>query len=278
MGRPAVVDPKKLEDTVERMSSVINEVSERFINGEIDILEARVAQDAVRSKVEEVLAKRELSTDEWKILSSITSSPSSDGLTIMGTEFTREAVQDIFEQVEKVRRDRHKVELHPSLWKPLIPIEPLKPLRDEIGLSSRAYSSMRTRTVGILAGVEEPWYEKSTPDVAPMALANTAAVVPNSDPYRVAGKRTIEDLLDEAGIDYKIIIHVTLDSYRGAEHLEPEQRALLAEIDRVHPNISCLYELPGTALAVSETRQPNIFRRFWDEFVLRFGNAMAGMK
>jgi hypothetical protein len=197
------VDPKKIEETFRKVGIVIDEISDRIDSNEYDILDAKIAQDAVRAKVKDVLSKYELSIEEYRVLSGITPSPNG-GLKIMGTDFTREAVRDIFNEVEKVRRDRHKVELPPSIWKPLLPLKPLEPLydRDEMALSARAYSSMRTRAAGILAGIEdeniklshELAVKQATPDVAPMALADSTAIVPNSDPYRAAGKQTIENL------------------------------------------------------------------------------------
>ena len=270
------MDPKKLEETFKKVGLVIDEISDRIDSNEYDMLDARVAQDAVREKVKEVLAQRELSMEEYKILSGITSAPGG-GLKIMGTEFTRQAVRDIFEQVEKVRRDRQKVELPPSIWKPLVPLEPLKPLRNEWGLQSSA--RWMSKGAGLGNGFLTDDETVAIPDVVPMALADTTAIVPNSDPYRTAGKKTIENVLDEAGIDYKIIIHLALDEDRyEQEHLNEDQRALLTEIEKVHPNISCLYDLPGTAIAVFETKRPNIFRRFWNGLVLRFGKAAAGVE
>lgn len=270
------MDPKKIEETFKKVGLVIDEISDRIDSNEYDMLDARVAKDAVREKVKEVLAQRELSMEEYKILSGITSAPSG-GLKIMGTEFTRQAVRDIFEQVEKVRRDRQKVELPPSIWKPLVPLEPLKPLRNEWGLQSSA--RWMSKGAGLGTGFLTDDETVAIPDIEPMALADTTAVVPNSDPYRTAGKRTIENVLDEAGIDYKIIIHLALDEDRWEqEHFTEDQRALLTEIERVHPNVSCLYDLPGTAVAVFETKRPNIFRRLWNGLVLRFGRAMTGIE
>jgi hypothetical protein len=275
------VDPKKIEETFKKVGIVIDEIQDRIDSNEYDMLDAKVAKDAVRAKVQEVLAQRELSIEEYKILSGITSAPNG-GLKIMGTEFTRQAVKDIFEQVERVRRDSKKVDpLDRSLfrqpWEPLLPLEPLKPLHNEMSLASRAH--WMSKGAGLGTGLLASDFERPIPDVAPMSVADSTAVVPNSDPYRVAGKQTIENLLDEAGISYKILIHVSYDDY-AAEHLNEDQRALLTEIDKVHPNISCLYELPGQGISMTmvPAKRPNILRRFWDGLTLRFGRAIAGMK
>jgi len=242
---------EQVSQEFDRLGGVFTEIDLRLSNAddEGDILDARVAGEALRQRVREVLADKGLSMEDYRQLAGLVGTPSENPTgrwRVMGADFSQSEVFDLMRKMER------------NVYKPLIPIKvPDKP-KDAIKLLESVRMDMK---YGSAAG---------------MSVATTE--VSTGDPYRTAGKRTIEEVLKEQGIGFDIFIKIRVTD--NPEHLERNQRELLERLDEAHPRIKFLYEFEQgpVALVLSYPKKPGFFRRIWTSICVRFGMEAAGIK